>query len=171
MDKLKQYCECRDSMGCTIKALQEIIVNKCEIVKFHYFVPSIVVFWQNFAKIELFWSICILKGAEIKLAKLKWIWRVMQQFWMLASYFWFSGQFYVAWVHCIHQKPNLISSKKLIHISSKVFGTFLYSLTIINFFTNTNSPCFIDTIFRKYFVLLLFIGPSSVWCWVTWKFN
>ena len=56
--------------------------------------------------IEAFGSVCILKGAEIKLAKLKWIWRVMQQFWMLASYFWFSGQFYVTWVHCIHQKPN-----------------------------------------------------------------
>ena len=121
MDKLKQYCECQDSMGCTIKALQEIIVNKCEIVKFHYFVPSIVVFWQNFAKIELFWSICILKGAEIKLAKLKWIWRVMQQFWMSVSYFWFSGQFYLTWVHCIRQKLNPISI-------TKVFQSFCHLL-------------------------------------------
>ena len=42
--QLLQFCECWDSMGCTIKALQDIIVDKCEILNFHYFVPPIVGF-------------------------------------------------------------------------------------------------------------------------------
>ena len=45
--KLKQLCECPDSMGCTIKSLQEIIVNKYEIVNFHYFVPPIALWDLN----------------------------------------------------------------------------------------------------------------------------
>ena len=37
----------------------------------------------------------------------------MVQFWKLASYFWFSGHFYVAWVHCIQQELNHISAQNL----------------------------------------------------------